>query len=453
MDGLLTGLHEQEDFSGAVVVARDGVVLYERGFGFADVDVGVPFTPDTPTNIASVAKTLTAAAIMMLVADGRVEMDAPVTTYLAEFPYPRVTVRHLLAHTSGLLPGGSYFSGVDPENVTAANPLLLSILATIEPPLSFPPGTAFQYSNAAFDLAALLVERVSDESFASFLGRRVFEPLEMRTAFVLPALNRDWEGVRTRSYRSGDDGLEPFADPDNRGQYGSHGIHASARDLYKWTASFYSTPVLSDAALESGDEVPMLGGSDRSAISLSSWRYAQDGKRRYFTGVEDGFRAFAYWDADRRRSVVFVSNTLPRGWVPQLLGKALIDIVEGRSPGPVAPPVDLGDVMVLPRRDASPDELGTLAASYRMDSGDQVTIGLRDGIEGRPAVWPLFLRVNDGHAYNAFPARPDLYVVGLDASVLLVDDERGRTLYWMSVFQGTSVGTLEPSPVPGRSMD
>jgi hypothetical protein len=119
----------------------------------------------------------------------------------------------------------------------------------------------------------------------------------------------------------------------------------------------------------------------------------------------------------------------------------------------VAPPVDLEDVMVLPRRDAPPDELGTLAASYRMDSGDQVTIGLREGIEGRQAVWPLFLRVNDGHAYNAFPARPDLYVVGLDASVLLVDDARGRTMYWMSVFQGTSVGTLEPSPVPSRSMD
>jgi hypothetical protein len=109
--------------------------------------------------------------------------------------------------------------------------------------------------------------------------------------------------------------------------------------------------------------------------------------------------------------------------------------------------------MVLPRRDASPEELGTLAASYRMDSGDQVTIGLREGVEGRQAVWPLFLRVNDGHAYNALPARPDLYVVGLDASVLLVDDERGRTMYWMSVFQGTSVGTLEPSPVPSRPMD
>jgi CubicO group peptidase (beta-lactamase class C family) len=89
IDGWLTGLHEQEDFSGAVVVGRDGVVLYERGFGFANVDAGVLFTPDTPTNIASVAKTLTAAAIMMLVADRRVELVAPVTTYLAEFPYPR----------------------------------------------------------------------------------------------------------------------------------------------------------------------------------------------------------------------------------------------------------------------------------------------------------------------------------------------------------------------------
>jgi CubicO group peptidase (beta-lactamase class C family) len=124
----MTDLHERGLFNGAVVVGSDDEILYGHGFGLANVAAGVRFTPNTPSYGASMGKTLTAAAVLMLHEDGEIDLDDSVTKHLPEFPYPEVTVRHLISHSSGLHADGPYFFFLAPDADKLTNELLLDLL-------------------------------------------------------------------------------------------------------------------------------------------------------------------------------------------------------------------------------------------------------------------------------------------------------------------------------------
>lgn len=440
----MDGLHEHGYFNGAIVVGRGGEVLYEKGFGFANVEEGVLFTPDTPTWCASIAKTFTAASVLMLADEGLVDLDAPVSKYLEGFPYDRISVRHLLAHNSGLLPTAIYFAVGAPEGAERTNDLLLSILAEHRPPLPFAPGTAFQYSNAAYDLAALLIERVSGESYPDFLEVRIFEPLGMESTFVRPIWNRDWDrGPRTLSYevRSGEwKAEEP---PDNAGDYGSNGIYSSVRDMYCWAASFHSKPVLSDAGMEWGFEAPRLGETHRSALNFLCWYYSDEGERYYFTGDGLGFYTMVYWDAASQTSIVWAVNRrspVPPPWVT----RAILELLDGGSPGPLEPPEPAALNVAADTAWPSVAELASLAGEWRLEDGRRVMIGMREGVDDLRQGWPLYVRVGDGPAYHVFPGGDMLYAPGLDAFVWFTDEAGGRTLHWCRTFEGTTAGYTAP---------
>jgi CubicO group peptidase (beta-lactamase class C family) len=444
----MTDLHERGLFNGSVVVGREGKMLYERGFGLANVEKQVPFTPDTPSNGASMGKTLTAAAILMLHEEGRIDLDDPVTKYIPEFPYPEIKVRHLITHSSGLHPDGVYFMFLAPEVDTWTNEGLLEILIKHKPPLAFPPGSAFVYSGTGYIMAAILIERVTGKSYASFLQERIFDPLEMDSSFVPPTGDNDWPGVRTLGYRRTDDGtLELFQDSDKRQLYGQGRLHYSARDLYRWVTSFYSNPVLSEGTLRAGLEPPVLGGGHPSGLNLLNWYYPEEGRRFYFTGDDRGFYTFAYWDADRRQAFVYMSNTLMPSWLKSRLAIALIDILEGRQPAPLEAPEYI--VLAPSISDAFPslENFASILGVYETESGARVSI------ENPPPDWmnvdwaleggwfaPL-VRVNEGLRYNMFPVDNGIfYVPGLDAWIGFTEGDDGPTIHWTTVFEGTRTG-------------
>jgi CubicO group peptidase (beta-lactamase class C family) len=440
LEALFTELHDRGHFNGAVVVGSGDEIIYEGGFGFANVAEGVRFTPDTPTWCASIAKTFTAAGILMLVEEGLIELDEPVATSLPGLPYPRVTVRHLLAHTSGLLPTSVYVTSVDTGDRTRTNDLLLEIIAEQRPPLPFEPGSAFQYSNAAYDLAALLIERVSGESYSSFLEGRIFEPLSLSSTFLRPPWNRDWEkGPRTLSYHKVGDEWQARDVPDNDANYGSNGIYSSVRDLNRWAASFCAAPVLSESALKIGLDAPPLGDEHRSALNLLCWYYSQTGERSYFTGDGRGFYTFVYWDADSRISIVWATNR-PSPVPPPALSRAIIDIMAGRPFTPVEPP-ELAPLNLTPTAWPSLAELATLASEWELDDGRRLTIGMQDGVDDLRLGWPLLVRIDDGPRYHIFPGGDMLYVPGLDGFAWFTEDDGERTNHWSRVFEGTTSGT------------
>ncbi len=182
LDAFVKEMMSAYDIPGVgLAVVEDGEISYVRGYGVRDVTTGAPVTPNTQFAIGSTTKSFTALGIMLLVEEGRVDLDAPVTTYLPEFKLAdpdatrTATVRHLLSHTTGLVrTDASTFD----TSVTAAD--IIEAAATT--PLVGEPGEVFVYSNVNTIIAGEIIERITGESWEDFTRERVLEPLGMATA-------------------------------------------------------------------------------------------------------------------------------------------------------------------------------------------------------------------------------------------------------------------------------
>jgi CubicO group peptidase (beta-lactamase class C family) len=166
----------------SLAVVKDGRVVKASGYGFAELENHVPATPRSVYEIASLSKQFTATALMMLVEEGKVSLDDPVSKYLPNTPdtWSTMRVSNLLNHTAGF----SYLI-VDPAKLSAVSFLRYTrseLLADIEKSkLMFAPGEKMFYSNMGYELAAMIVEKVSGEKFSQFLQSRIFDPLAMKS--------------------------------------------------------------------------------------------------------------------------------------------------------------------------------------------------------------------------------------------------------------------------------
>jgi CubicO group peptidase (beta-lactamase class C family) len=180
IDAFLAPLFEADAPGATVIVTRDGAPIFRKAYGMADVEAGRAMRPDDVMRLASVTKQLTAAAIMLLVEDGKLRLDDDFTVHLPDYPKPAqtITIDQLLTHTSGIpgyteLPGFGLAMGVD------ATPAQM-IERFNRLPLQFAPGTRMRYNNSAYFLLGAIIERVSGKPYADFMAERVFEPLGMR---------------------------------------------------------------------------------------------------------------------------------------------------------------------------------------------------------------------------------------------------------------------------------
>lgn len=232
----------------ALSVMRDGHIIYERGYGMADLDHNIPITPATVFHVASMSKQFTAASILMLAQQGKLSLDDPVRKYIPELPDfgTPVTIRQLIHHTSGLrdqwdllgLAGWRYsLDLITDEDV-------LSVL-TRQKYLNFTPGSKHLYSNTGYTLLAQVVKRVSGQSFREFTTARIFEPLDMKSTHF-----RDdhAEIVKNMAY-----GYEPAKDTfrisiTNFDTVGATSLLTTVEDLLRWDENFYH-PKVGDEAL------------------------------------------------------------------------------------------------------------------------------------------------------------------------------------------------------------
>src|SRR3954452_23486730 len=166
----------------AVGVSRDGRILYQHGYGMANLETGTAIGPASIFHVASVSKQFTATAIMLRAEDGKLSVDDNIRKYLPEIPDygTPITIRHLLTHTSGLRDQWALIGlarGRFEENrITEAD--VMDIVPR-QKALNFKPGSEYLYSNTGFTLLAVIVKRVSGESLKDFAARRIFKPLGM----------------------------------------------------------------------------------------------------------------------------------------------------------------------------------------------------------------------------------------------------------------------------------
>ena len=187
MQELVRTLNEKDLFNGAWLYAEKGEVVSKGVSGFRDPEDTLPVTEDTVFQLASVSKTFTSAAVMLLVRQGLLCPEDEITKFFPEIPYPGVTIRHLLNHTSGI---PDYFDDDEwfiriwkEEKRVPGNDEILRFLRETEAKPYFAPGEGLEYSNTGYNLLALLVERLSGIPYEEFLQKNIFEPAGMTSTF------------------------------------------------------------------------------------------------------------------------------------------------------------------------------------------------------------------------------------------------------------------------------
>jgi CubicO group peptidase (beta-lactamase class C family) len=293
----------------AVGVSEGGKVTVARAYGMADLEHNVPNRPDTIFESGSLAKQFTAAAVLLLARDGKLSLDDPVRKYIPELPDygAPLTIRHMLNHTSGLRDWGSVAGiGGWPRTTRAyTHAHVLDILAR-QRALNFPSGTRYSYSNSGYNLAAILVARVSGIPFAEFSQQRIFGPLGMaRTSW------RDDHRrvVKDRAVAYSDEGgryrtLMPFEDV-----HGNGGLLTTVGDLLTWNHNFTSH-VIGDAEFVRQQESAGRFNDGRAhGYALGLMVGTRHGLREVsHSGSTAGYRAHLTRFPDRSISVAVLCN-------------------------------------------------------------------------------------------------------------------------------------------------
>jgi CubicO group peptidase (beta-lactamase class C family) len=397
VDALLEPLAAANEFNGAVVLSRRGRTVYARGLGFADHEARRPFTPETPSDGGSLAKTFTAAGVQWLVHEGRLALDAPVAQLLPQYPHPGTTVHDLIAHSNGLPPYYEWFDPhFKPDDVRTTQALLARV-AQHQPQPGFAPGTRFEYSNLGYDAAALVIERVTGQGYEAFVTERFLRPLGMHSSFARPARLAEWRGPRARGVRWRDGAWQAADISDNEAFLGASNLWFSARDLARWADAWAAGRAV-PSAVAAASRVPPRIGAHASAIDSASW-FGDAGRRRaWYTGAVSGFRCLAYWDRERHEALAWVSNSSLPDASSLGLSRDLVDALAGapQRPRPTA---------TFERFDRQTRALA--AGRYRAEGLGVIDLAARGTA--------LSLRIDGALEYGVFQvARHTFYVPGLD---------------------------------------
>lgn len=245
MDALVRPHFEAEGPGAAMLVVKEGRVVFRNAYGLASLELRVPLEPDSVFHVGSVGKQFTAAVVMSLVEEGKVDLKAPIGRYLKEAPphWAGVTVEHLLTNTSGIPHpfNDPAFRAREREDMTPDQLLAFSAAK----PLDFEPGTGWAYSNAGFCVLGLLAERVSGKPYDAFVQERLFAPLGVKHTYY----ERPGQVIPGRA--SGYDGgpsVPPFVSPTLG--FGAGSFYSTAQDLVTWTMALHEGKVLGTKALQ-----------------------------------------------------------------------------------------------------------------------------------------------------------------------------------------------------------
>jgi CubicO group peptidase (beta-lactamase class C family) len=248
IEGYMHALVALDRFSGAVLVARDGRVLYEAGFGLADTEWNVPNSPDTKFRIGSLTKQFTAMAILILAERGRLRLTDGVCSYLVSCPdrWRAITIRELLTHTSGI---PDYVSAPAFEHIEMVPTTPRALVDRFRGrPLRFAPGSRFEYSNSGYVLLGLVIERASGQSYEAFLQHAIFDVLHLKnTGYDNQAriLYR-----RASGYAKHGDTLENAPPIDPSVAYAAGALYSTVEDFKTWDDALYTERLVSRAALD-----------------------------------------------------------------------------------------------------------------------------------------------------------------------------------------------------------
>ena len=359
----------------ALSVMKDGKIVYERGYGMADLDHNVPITPSTVFHVASMSKQFTAASIVMLAQQGKLSLDDPVRKYipeLADFGTP-VTIRELIHHTSGLrdqwdllsLAGWRYSLDLITDDD------VLSVVSR-QRELNFPPNTKHLYCNTGYTLLAQIVKRVSGQSYREFTTSHIFAPLSMTSTHF-----RDDHAEIVKNMAVG---YEPAKDTfrssiTNFDTVGATSLLTTVEDLAKWDENFYEPRVggkamvdqmLERGKLNSGEQIDyafgLVIGTDRGLKTVDHG------------GADAGYRSDMIRFPDQHFSAAVLCNNAPAN--PSDLTRKVAAVYLAKE----MKPEEKKDADEAKGIDLTPEQMTSKEGVYlKAETDDVIRIRVKDG--------------------------------------------------------------------------
>ena len=323
----------------AVGISLNGQSVFEKAFGLAEMEHNIPNTPQTIFESGSVAKQFTAAALVLLAQDGKLSIDDPVKKYIPELPeYDKpITIRHILNHTAGLRDWGSVMSltGAGRGDRVVTQDIAFDVI-TRQKGLDFTPGAEYSYSNSGYQLAAVIVERVSKQKFGAFVDERLFKPLGMTKSSWREDFQKLVPGRAQAYSRSGENAPWRLSMP-IMNVVGNGGMLTTVGDWLKWNAMLDSrsmgAPLVqaleTQGVLNDGRKINYALGLD--VTSYKGLKEISHG------GATAGYITFLARYPEKKLSIALLCNGSPPPFSGQLVHSFVDEILGPFPEDPKAP--------------------------------------------------------------------------------------------------------------------
>jgi CubicO group peptidase (beta-lactamase class C family) len=318
----MDGQHTYFRFNGNILVAKNGNIMYQQAFGYADYNTKRMLNDSSVFELGSVSKQFTAMGIMILQEKRQLSIENPVKNYLPDFPYDNITIRQLLTHTSGLPDYVGQFEKYWDHKKIAFNKDVIEMLRQQKDTLLFKPGSKWQYSNTGYAVLAAIIEKVSGMSYNDFMTTNIFKPLEMTHTFVYNT--RRSTGKIPDNYALGfvySDSLKQYVLPDKLKKYdmvyyldgivGDGCVNSTTGDLLKWDHALHANELVSKSSL---DEMlsPLVQQSPRDSTTFYGFgvmvQKSPGGKIISHTGGWPGYSTLLERRTDMDETIIVLSN-------------------------------------------------------------------------------------------------------------------------------------------------
>ncbi|MEM8524327.1 MAG: serine hydrolase [Bacteroidota bacterium] len=427
LESALEQMHQDQFFNGALLLAENGKVVFEKTLGIANVETGELLQSNSSYRLASVSKQFIGTAIVILKEAGRVDYEDDIRKFLPELPYEGVTVRHLLHHTGGLPDYMDLFEKywdigkMSPDKMIASNEDLVKLFAEQQPEIDFQPGEKYEYSNTGYVLLGSIIERVSKQSIHDFLYENIFQPAGMTNTRAFQP-NVDF-GIKNRVY--GFDQVDEKQTEMNdhnylNGMVGDGGIYASARDLLAWDQALKTDTLVSAHGLRTAYTSGVLNDGTLTDYGFGwSIKYDENGNVIEVShgGSWVGFRTYIVRSLQYDQTLILLTNNTDN---------ELWRVVR------IAANIWKGEAYKLPEKkiaiELSEAALKQYAGVYEFDPDFSITITVDAG--------KIFAQATGQGKFELFPSSEhEFFLKVVDASVTFNQDDEGK-IESMTLHQG-----------------
>lgn len=416
VDKLLSERIDKDGAGAAVLVARNGKILFEKGYGLADIEHHVPVMAETIFRIGSVTKQFTASAILRLQEAGKLKVTDPLSKYYPDFPRSNeVTLRHLLTHTSGIKD-----CSVMPEfllNITKFTSPADLIASISKFPYDFNPGLRWGYSNSGYVILGGIIEKVSGQPYGDFLRTTFFAPFGMKNSGEFKNLTPPPGAAIGYGYAG--NGFKKAPDRDMSRTFGSGIIYSTVKDLYLWNEAVFGYKVLSKENLVDAF-TPVITAENKNDKADGGYGYGWEigrfrGARSIsHGGVVDGFLSSLLRLPEQGLTVVVLVNANPAKpkTEPERLSREIAEMYTGAELPPVPAPMEAISV--------SKESLAAIVGRY--DYQPQIRFITQEGDH-------VYAQLGAQKKFEIFPkSETEFFFKGVDAQIVFVKDASGKVI-------------------------